>query len=112
MTAFDNATKRNIPASSLGWIFDRIIGLQNFLCANPRLLIDNGIMFTFVNNCSFVIYLSDIGVVIQNAVNRCCCPRFASLGFTTFRIEFCCDYFRRLNFNILVVSRIMEDNYV
>ena len=58
MTAFDNATKRNIPASSLGWIFDRIIGLQNFLCAIPRLLIDNGIMFTFVNNCSFVIYLS------------------------------------------------------
>lgn len=100
MTAADDAAERNVPPGAPRRVFDGIVRLQNFPSPTPGLLIDDGVMRPIVDLLVLVVDLAEIGVIVEDPVNRRRAPRFPALGCEAFGVEFRRDHLRGLDFDV------------
>ena len=100
MTAADDAAERNVPPGAPRRVFDGIVCLQNFPSPTPDFLIDDGVMHPIVDLLVFVVDFAEIGVIVEDSVNRRCAPRFSALGRESFGVEFRRDHLRGLDFDV------------
>lgn len=100
MTAADDAAERNVPPGAPRRVFDGIVCLQNFPSPTPDFLIDDGVMRPIVDLLVFVVDLAEVGVIVEDSVNRRRAPWFPALGRESFGVEFRRDHLRRLDFDI------------
>ena len=87
VTASKNAFQRCYDPLSVVWVILRTVVFQNFPYAIPDLAGDDRLLFPFADGV-FVLYLTDVCVVVQDAVNMIAPPELALPGSETRRVQF------------------------
>ena len=108
VTTFKNIFQWGYNPLPVFGFFVPVILFQDFLNSLPYFAGNNCLLFAFANRI-FVLYLSNICMIVEHPVNMITLPWITSLCTMSGLIKFACDQFGRLNFNKALKYR--SDNF-